>query len=257
MRASIVAIAAGVSLILAACGGGGGDGGGSSVAASATPNPAPATGQYAGTINGRQATVLVMDDGRSYTKYSVAGQPTVIAGVVAGTVSSSSGNLSGTGIDYNLEGQGANSVTVTGTYAAKQSMKATVAYPNGVESDFSGNYDSSYDAVPSQAAVTGTFSGQSATNLNILGGVSRANVTLTVDAAGNITGISPYCSFTGTIKPHATGNVYDITLTFGTGLECAFPVNTSASGIGVLSGNQILAFVQTPSKGDVMFVGSK
>lgn len=257
MKIGVVGMATGVSLILAACGGGGGDGGSAATAASAAVNPAPATGKYAGTISGRQATVLVLDDGRFYTEYSVAGQPTVVAGVVAGTVSSGSGNLSGgTGFDYNLEGQGANSVTVAGTYVAKQSLTATVAYQTGAKSTFSGNYDSSYDTIPTQAAVTGTFSGQSATNMNILGGVSRANVTLTADASGNITGSSPNCPFTGTIKPHATGNVYDIHLDFGSGLECAYP-NTSASGIGVLNGTQILAFVQTPSKGDVLFIGSK
>jgi hypothetical protein len=253
MNTGIATAIAGISLMLAACGGG--DSGSGSAAP--TPSAAAATGQYAGTVNGRQATVLVLDDGRFYTQYSVVGQPTLIAGVVAGTVSSSSGSLSnGTGIDYNLEGQGPNSVTLTGTYTVKQSMKATVAYSNGANSAFSGNYDTSYDTAPTQAAVMGTFSGKSATNMNILGGVATDSVTLTADAAGNIIGNSINCSFTGTIKPHVTGNVYDINLNFGSGTGCEYP-NTSASGIGVLSGNQIHAFVQTPSKGDVLFIGSK
>jgi hypothetical protein len=249
MKTGIIS-AMGMSVILAACGGGGGDG----APLPSTPSPS-AAGQYVGTVNGRQATVLVMDDGRFYTQYSVAGQPNLIAGVVAGTVSSSSGNLSnGIGTDYNLEGQGANSVTLSGTYSAKQSIKAMVAYSNGAKSDFSGNYDVSYGTTPTQAAVTGTFRGNGATNIGAAVGID--NVTLTADASGNISGNGTNCSFTGSIKPHAAGNVYDINLNFGSGSGCAYP-NTSASGVGVLSGNQIHAFVQTPSKASLLFLGSK
>jgi hypothetical protein len=249
MKAGIVA-AVGMSVILAACGGGGDD----RATAPSTPSPS-AAGQYVGTVSGRQATVLVMDDGRFYTQYSAAGQPSLIAGVVAGTVSSSGGNLSnGIGTDYNLEGQGADSVTLSGTYAAKQSIKATVAYSNGANSDFSGNYDASYDTTPTQTAVIGTFRGNSATNIGA--SVAIDSVTLTADASGNISGNGTNCAFTGSIKPHAVGNVYDVNLNFGSGTGCAYP-NTSASGVGVLSGNQIHAFVQTPSKAGVVFLGSK
>jgi hypothetical protein len=82
------------------------------------------------------------------------------------------------------------------------------------------------------------------------------NVTLTADANGSISGSGTNCPFTGTIKPHATGNVYHVTLTFGASAGCAYP-NTSASGVGVLSGNQIHAFLQTPSKAGVLFLGTK
>jgi hypothetical protein len=242
-------VMAAAAFVLAACGGGGGD-----------DNNAPpvstvsAAGQYIGTVNNRQTTALVMDDGRFYTQYSVAGQPNLIAGVVAGTVSSTNGTLSnGHGIDYNLEGQGTNNIALTGSYVAKKSINATVTYATGANSTLNGTYDTTYDTVPTLAAVTGTYRGTSA-----VPGVGNDTVTLTASATGVITGQGTNCGFAGTIRPHASGNVYDITLTFGTGSGCAFP-NTSATGIGVLSNSNtvIHAFVQTPANKGILFLGAK
>jgi len=252
MKRRMAVAVMGCCVALSACGGGGGDNSNASAPAAPTPS---AAGQYAGTVNGRQATVLILDDGRFYTQYSAVGSPTLISGVVAGTVTSSSGNLSnGAGTDYNLEGQGVTNVTLSGTYSAKESLKASVTYGNGAKSDFSGNYDSTYDTVPSQATVTATFKGTSATNIGTR--VGTDSVTLTADSNGSITGNGTSCSFTGSIKPHATGYVYDISLNFGSGSGCAYP-NTSATGVGVMSGNQIHAFVQTPSKAGIIFLGTK
>ncbi|KND59010.1 Large exoprotein involved in heme utilization or adhesion [Candidatus Burkholderia verschuerenii] len=125
MRTKLTVI--GAVIMLAACGGGGGDNGNSSTTPSAT-----AAGQYTGTVNNRQAVVTVLDNGRFYTQYSVAGSSTSLGGVVAGTVSSNGGTIqSGSGFDYNLEGAGVQSVSISGTYAAKQSLNATVGYSNG------------------------------------------------------------------------------------------------------------------------------
>ncbi|MDR5753801.1 MULTISPECIES: hypothetical protein [unclassified Caballeronia] len=128
------------------------------------------------------------------------------------------------------------------------------SYPGDGKSEFSRSYDTSYDTAPTLAAVTGTFKGTSATNIGA--NVALDNVTLTADAAGNITGTGTHCTFTGTIKPRAKGNVYDVGLTFGPGDGCAYP-NASATGLGVMTGNVIHAFVQTPSKSGVLFVGTK
>lgn len=235
-------------LALTACGGGGGDDNGSS---SNAPS-ATAAGQYNGTVNGRQATVTVLDNGRFYTQYSLVGSNTVLAGVVAGTVSSSSGKIqSGSGFDYNLEGAGVQSVSISGNYAAKQSLSATVTYTNGGKSSFTGSYDSTYDTTPTQAAVTGTFTG---TSVTVLG---SDTATLSVDGNGVISGSGTNCPFTGTIKPHATGNVYDVTITFAAGSGCAYP-GSSATGIGLLNGSGgIRALLQTPSNAGVLFIGSK
>jgi hypothetical protein len=245
MKERMTAVAA--AILLAACGGGGGD---SAPAPAPTPSPS-AAGQYIGTVNNRQTTALVLDDGRFYTQYSVVGQPGVIAGVVAGTVASSDGKLSnGAGSDYNLEGQGVVPVTVSGTYVAKQSINATTTYSPTVQSTLNGSFDQTYNTTPTQAAVTGTFVGSSASP-----GFLSDVATITADANGNITGQGTNCAFTGSIKPHASGNVYDVSLTFGAG-SCLFP-NTTATGIGVLSGSVIHAFVQTPSKQGILFLGSK
>ncbi|MBU9574176.1 hypothetical protein [Burkholderia multivorans] len=240
--------AAAAAIILTACGGGGGSDGSPS-----TPAPSPsAAGFYTGTTDtNRQTSVLVLDDGRLYSLYSVVGNPSIIAGGVIGTATSSNGTISnGSGLDYNLEGQGVNSVTLSGTYTAKASITATISYANGSKTTFNGKYDSSYDTTPTQAAVTGTFIGQSVTNLG-----TDPSVTITADANGSITGTGTGCAFTGSIKPHASGNVYDVTINFGAG-SCAYP-NTAATGVALISGTTMHAELQTPAKAGVLFLGTK
>lgn len=235
-----------VAIVLAACGGGGGG-------SSSTPAPMPpASGLYQGTTDtNRQASVLVLDDGRVYSLYSVVGNPNTIAGGIIGTVASNNGALSnGNGLDYNLEGQGVNAVTLSGTYTAKASVSTTIQYANGTKVTFNGKYDTSYDTTPTQATVTGTFKGTSVTNLG-----SDPDVTITADANGSITGTGTGCAFTGTIKPHSAGNVYDVTINFGAG-QCAYP-NTSATGVGVINGTAIHVELQTPAKAGVLFLGTK
>jgi hypothetical protein len=232
-------VAAGAAALIAGCGGGGG---GNNSTPAAAPNPT-AAGQYIGlTADNRALTTIVLDTGKVYSQYSVAGQPDVITGFVAGTVQSSSGTLSGgTGTDYNFEGQGTNPVTVTGTYSAKQSLDATVAYSTGAKTVAHQTYDTSYDQTPSLQAITGSDA-----------------VTLTVDATGAITGQGAACRFTGSVQPHSAGNVYDIALTFSGDSGCQYP-NTKATGIALLSGSQqvVHAMLETPSNAGILFIGSK
>jgi hypothetical protein len=245
MRGHLLTAAA-AAVILTACGGGG---------SSSPPAPAPtpsAAGVYTGTTNtNRQASVLVLDDGRVYSLYSPVGNPNLIAGGIIGGISSANGALSnGNGLDYNFEGQGVNAVTISGTYVAKSSMSATLQYSNGAKTTFTGKYDSNYDTTPTQATVMGTFKGTAVTNLG-----SDPSATITADANGSITGTGTGCAFTGSIKPHASGNVYDVTLSFGAG-SCAYP-NTAATGVAVVSGSMIRAELQTPAKALVLFLGTK
>ncbi|WP_248324131.1 MULTISPECIES: hypothetical protein [unclassified Caballeronia] len=249
MKGQIITAAA-AAVILTACGGGGGGGGGSNSTPASTNQSA--AGLYTGsTDTNRQTSVLVLDNGRVYSLYSVVGQPSVIAGGVVGTFTSSSNGTSiGTGFDYNLEGQGTESVGVNATYTPRSSLTATIGYPNGAKTVFNGKYDSSYDTTPTQATVTGTFKGTSVTNLG-----SDSNVAITADANGSITGTGTGCSFTGTIKPHASGNVYDVNLNFGA-YPCAYP-NTSASGVAVVNNSVMHAILQTGSYAGVLFLGTK
>jgi hypothetical protein len=246
MRTVTTAIAAAV--ILAACGGGGSNNSTPAVSA------ASAEGQYTGNTNTNQAVVAtVLDSGKYYAQYSAAGNPAVIAGVVVGTVSSTNGTLSGGGgTDYNLQGAGVTSATLSGTYTAKASINGTVTYSNGAKVTLSGSYDSTYDATPALATAQGNYAGTSVTALG------SDVVILTADASGNITGKGTNCPFTGVIKPHARGNVYDISLTFSTSAGCAYP-GTTATGIGLLSSSNkaIHAMLQTPSNAGILFVGTK
>lgn len=249
MKAVISTLAA--AAILAACGGGGGDGGSSS---SPAVNSASAEGQYTGNTNTNQAVVAtVLENGKYYAQYSVAGNPALIAGVIVGSVSSTNGVLSGgSGTDYNLQGAGITSATLSGTYTAKTSINGTVSYANGAKVTLAGNYDPTYDTAPTLAASQGNYAGTSVTALG------SDVVILTADASGNITGKGTNCPFTGAITPHAKGNVYDITLNFSASSGCAYP-STTATGIGLLSSSNkvIHAMLQTPSNAGILFVGTK
>lgn len=240
-------IAAGAAAVLAGCGGGGGG--------SSDPAPAPsptAAGQYIGfTADNRTTTATVLDTGKVYVQYSVAGQPAVIAGVVAGTVQSSGGTLTGSGIDYNLEGQGTNAVTLSGSYVAKASLDSTVAYTNGNKSTAHLTYDTTYDIQPTLQAVTGTYSGSSTVELG------SDTVTITVDGAGAITGQGTNCRFTGALKPHSAGNVYDVSVAFSGDAGCAYP-NVTATGIALVSSGGVLhAMLQTPSEAGILVLASR
>ncbi|MDR3098716.1 MAG: hypothetical protein LBV73_16790 [Paraburkholderia sp.] len=248
MKTKLIAVAA--AAVITGCGGGGGS---SDTPAAAAPSPS-AEGQYIGlTSDNRTITATVLDTGKVYVQYGVAGRPDVIAGVVAGNVTSSNGTLNnGTGIDYNLEGQGTNPVTITGTYSAKKSLDATVTYSNSAKTTANLTYDTSYDTTPTAAAVTGSYSGTSA----VAAGTDA--VTLTVDGSGNVSGQGTACRFTGSLRPHASGNVYDIALTFSGDSGCAYP-NTTASGIALLSSSQkvVHAMLHTPSNAGILFLGTK
>jgi hypothetical protein len=158
----------------------------------------------------------------------------------------------GSGTDYNLQGAGITSATLSGTYTAKSSISGTVTYSNGAKVTLSGNYDATYDTTPTLATSQGNYAGTSVTALG------SDVVILTADASGNITGKGTNCPFTGVIKPHAKGNVYDISLTFSASTGCAYP-STTATGIGLLSSSNkvIHAMLQTPSNAGILFIGSK
>lgn len=197
-------------LVIAGCGGGGSD-------------PPPAEGLFSGTTtSGRGVTGLVLDDGTYYVFYSPVGKPSEIAGVVQGNGTSAAGTFSSSNArDFNLEGAGVLSATVSASYAAKQSLNGTVSYGVGAPTSFSSTYDKAYEATPSLAALAaGTFFGEVASSAGV------ENATVSVTSAGAISGSSQSgCAVTGSATPRARGNVFDISLTFG-GPPCVFGVQT-------------------------------
>jgi hypothetical protein len=238
-----------VVLTLAACGGGGGGG-------DSSPTPTTqAEGLYSGATNtGRAITGLVLDDGTYYVLYSSVGAPNSIAGVVQGNGTSTASTFTSSNTrDFNLEGFGVMSATLSATYIDNQSLSGTVTYSGGGSTTFSGTYDSLYEATPSLAALAGTFTGQVASS------VGMENAAVTVSSNGTFSGISSGgCSFTGTVAPRARGNVFDIAITFG-GAPCLF-ANETLSGIGFFNASAKRLLVATPNAArtdGALFVGTK
>ncbi len=242
-------------LALAACGGGGGNGG-------AAPAPAPgpaatsAEGMWIGsTSTSRSVTGIVLDNGTYWILYSVPHVSALIAGAVQGTGTSLNGSFSSSGgIDFNLEGQGINNITVSASYVATQSFNGSVTYPNLNQAfTFTSSYSAEYDLTPSASAIAGTYTG--------IASVAGSNelTTIVVSSPGVVVGTGTSgCRFLGTAMPRTTGNLYDLSVVFDGGV-CSN--GTSAvTGIGYFDSGAKRLYVAALNKSrsnGLIFVGIK
>jgi hypothetical protein len=187
-----------------------------------------AEGLWTGTTStGRTITGVVLDNGTYWVLYSAPNNSSVIAGAVQGTGTSANGSFSSSdGRDFNLEGQGINSTTVSASYVAKQSLNGSIAYPSLNQTvTLSSAYNAAYDQSPSLSVISGIYTGSAA----VVGGSEAASLTITT--TGVITGSGASgCTFNGTATPRAKGNVYNLSVTFGGG-ACANGTST-VTGIG-------------------------
>jgi len=250
VKSSLAVFAATVAL--AACGGGGGSSGS---AAPPPPDLGTAEGLWNGmTADGRSISGLVLDDGSYWFLYSAAGNTAVIGGAVQGIGTSSSGQFtSSNGLNFNLEGNGILGFTMSGTYTAQSQLGGTLTYSSGTNT-FTSTYDTDYELTPSLATVAGTYSGQAVT----VNSAAEAT-TVMVASGGAITGTSAGgCSFTGTATPRASGNVYDIMVTFGGGV-CDNGTNT-VTGVAyyVAAQNELIGTALNGGRSNgFIFVGVK
>lgn len=238
------------------------DGDRDGIACESLPRRPPATasttaeGLWTGTTStARTITGVVLDNGTYWVLYSAPNNNSVIAGAVQGTGTSAGGSFSSSdGRDFNLEGQGINSTTVSASYFAKQSLNGSISYPalNQIVT-FSSAYNAAYDQTPSLSAVSGNFTG----NASVAGGSEAAS--LAISTTGVITGSGAGgCTFNGNAIPRAKGNIYDISVTFGGGV-CANGTST-VTGIGYFdSGAKRLygAALNTARTNGFIFVGTK
>ena len=189
-----------------------------------------ATGIYLGVSSaGENIRAIVLPDGNFYIVESVPGLPTE-RGVINGTATTIGGAFnSSDGNDYPIplvpvSGRLVQPISLQGTYmrgaALQLDLGATSTAPSR---SFTANYVAGSDQSPSLDAVAGQYSGSAGAT----GG--RRNVRFSIDAAGSMTGIADpggsfetACRFVGTVTPHESIGVFDITLTsLGTG-ECVF-----------------------------------
>lgn len=216
-------LALAVAVTLTACGGGGG---------STPPAPLPTSsvpeGMWSGaTSSNRFFTGFVLDNGVFWFLYSVQGNINFIAGAVQGTGTSLNGNFTSTNAkDFNLEGLGILDAIISGSYVLKDALNGNVNYSTLNQNiSFVSRYDTNYDLTPSLTTLAGTYTGNAA----VVAGTEAA--TLTISTTGAITGSGASgCQFTGTAVPRQTGNVYDVSVTFGGGV-CSNGSDT-VTGIG-------------------------
>jgi hypothetical protein len=208
-----------LSSVLSACGGGGGGG----AAPLPPPPPSTAEGLWTGSTNtGRALTALVLDDGSYFVFYSAVSSASVIAGALQGTGTALNGSFSSSdGKDFSLEGMGVQPIVISATYVARTSLNGTVTYTNPTRAtSFTTMYDTSYDGMPTLAALAGTYTGVTGTSA----GTEAAVVN--IDMGGAVNAIaSSGCVFRGTAAPRAHGNVYNISITFNAA-RCALPSAT-------------------------------
>ena len=219
------------------------------------PSAPTAEGLWVGQTNNNQAvTALVLSDGSYYTLYSAEGNPSIIAGVLIGNSSMTGPNfISSNAKDFNLEGAGILSATVSAVVATKQSFDATITYQNGFTSTLSARYNIDYEREPSLASITGTFFGAVAFSQ----GAESAEITFSQDGKFSGAGESG-CSVTGFAEPRTDGNVFNISIDFG-GYPCFFS-NQRFTGIAYFDSYNQQLYVVAPNANrtdGMIFLGSK
>ena len=170
-----------------------------------------AEGRWTGsTSTGRTVAGLVLEDGSYWLFYTARDHPHVLAGLVQGTGTSHSGSFGSSNTrDFNLEGAGIRTATMSGSYVSKQSFHGTIAYFTGNTESFMSTYDADYESAPNVTLVAGIYAGLRTDN---------HTVTVTVDAAWTLSGhASDGCTFAGTLSPRAKGNVFQTSVAFGGG----------------------------------------
>lgn len=232
--------------------------------------PGTSSQNPATTASADQMLGLVLDTGTVYFLYysSDNGTPSV-GGIITGTSNAMNGNFSSTdarALDFTNTSTtgaiGSTGASVTGSYVPQQSLNGSISYQNSSSATFTSTYNPRYELQPSVASLAGSYAGS--------GGEVGASgtATITVSDQGVITGqisspnisnpaVTTQCNFTGAATPHATGNVYDLSITFG-GTGCINGTNT-ANGVVFLDANNqfYMAALNSDQSNGLLFIGAK
>ncbi|UQN71767.1 hypothetical protein L0Z11_26235 [Burkholderia multivorans] len=249
MKTKGMCLAVASAIMLTACGGGDGDGSNSNGSPPVpTPKASEAQGIYTGTTaSGDTLTGVVLDTGAYYFVW-VNGNS---LGVVQGTSTASAGQFKSTDAkNFYIAQNTVLSDNITATYAAKSNISGSIAPASGNGSglSFALNYSSVYDQAPSLSAIAGKYTGA--------GGSVKAgeSVTLTISPDGTYSGSGPSgCAFSGNVKPHAAGNVYDVTVNFGS--MCTYP-GQSVTGVLAANNNTLIAVAPLSDRSDAFVLAA-
>jgi len=221
---------------------------------STAPVVSEAEGLYHGHTNtNRETSGIILEDGTFYIVYSVENNPDLIAGVLQGNCTTNSGNLTSSNAkDFNIEASGIYPATITASYS-ETSLNGTVSYNNGTSSTFLTTYDSTYENTPYLSDLAGTFNGAVAFSLG------TEDAILTILPNGTLSGVGESgCEITGTITPRSSGDVYNVSISFGD--DPCYYKNKTITGIGyydINTGRLWLAALTSNRSDCVIFVGTK
>lgn len=246
------------ALLLSGCGSdsGSGDGApGATVPPPTTTAPAGVQGSWRGNINSptpssRLLEAIVLDDGTLWMAYSTsadASQTDALinaAGIIKGqgTPDEAGGVFDVTNArQLSLEDNKRTGVDVTASFVTGSSFNGSITRDEGPvttllpsPAEFTTLYRTAYNNNLTLAHLTGTYQGSVTT------GTGKRSATLTVDAAGAITGNDNRgCSVTGTATPRSRGNVFDLALTWGTEGGCGTDAGGILAGVVSLEANRI------------------
>lgn len=238
----------GAALLLTACNGSsisGGDNPGT-----VTPPPAAfaAAGSWAGTIGTPEAgsrimKAVVTDDGSFWMVYNKADSGSV-AGIVQG---------SGTITDGVYTVSGATLLSLEDNQQTTADLSADLVPQSSLIGTLTQAADGPAVALPTPAAFNALYqlaSGQNLTLADLAGSytgtittkLGAESATVTIDDTGAITGSNDSgCTLTGQAEAQSQGNVFNVSVTFGSEDACALNKGVDVEGVVTLDVNKATA----------------
>ncbi len=130
--------------------------------------------------------------------------------------------VDGLSVSWLLRITDATTTPITYTYNPLTVTLTAQSLPSITADTFTSTYNVAYEAAPTLAAVAGAHAGVSGVGnaMDLTGAAFNVDAT-TGAVTGGSTGTGG-CTFSGSLAPHSTGNVYDVTFNFTPGGSCTY-----------------------------------
>jgi hypothetical protein len=237
--------------ILAACGGGSSGEtctGGANLQKVCVANPSHAIPEgiwFGATTSGLAAQTIVLETGQYFSVYTSSG---AFSWMTEGIMTATDGALSDPA-SVALAANGAIiAATISGNFTGQTSLAATTSIatnPSQTLLVFNGNYNAIYNTPLAVSDVLGTWSNS---------GNIGTSTTVTFSSDGTLTGTQGSCTFTGSVKPRATGkHLLDGTVTF-TNAACAVGNGVSLPVEATVVNSQLSIVGVTPQRSAAFYL---
>lgn len=225
-----------------------------------TPTANEAQGIYRGmTDTGRRLLAFVLDDGDHAILYGSEGvSEFALSGTILGNATASQGTFTSSGAtSISFEERTTTEVSIAADYVTGQYLTGSIQVPGAEAVEFTSSYEDDYDNSPDLAASSDTYMGYYEGFLDSVR--EGALIVISISEDGRITGsreASPSCSFEGEIKPRATGNLFDVSVSFSR-LDCLLSEQT-LTGVAYHDGENFRLYIAAPTEdrqGGLFFYG--